>query len=106
MAVRDQNVRPAVEVIIEEEAAKAKSEQGSAPDLRARSFIDEESLSFIVIKREHLVRKISDQEAGEARVVVIRRIHAHACAGNAVFAESDSCDDRLFGKRAVAVVAI
>jgi len=54
-----------------------------------------------VIEREHLVRKISDQEAGEARVVVIGRIHAHACAGNAVFAEGDSGNDRFFSKRAL-----
>src|SRR6202165_849224 len=39
-------------------------------------------------------------------MVVIGRIHAHACAGNAIFAEGDSCDDRFFGERAVAVVAI
>src|SRR5258708_6122545 len=106
VAVRDQDVGPAIEIVIEEKAAEAESEQGSAADLRAWSFVDEESLTFVVIEREHLVRKISDQEAGEARVVVIRRVHTHACTGNTVFAESDSGDDRFFGKCSVAIVAI
>ena len=66
VAVRDQHIWPAVKVIIEEKAAEAESEQGSAPDLRARSFVDKESFSFIVIERQHLVRKIGDQQAGEA----------------------------------------
>ena len=39
-------------------------------------------------------------------MVVIRRIHAHACAGHAIFTESDSCDDGFFCKCAVAIVAI
>ena len=106
VAVRDQHIWPAVKVIIEEKAAEAESEQGSAPDLRARSFVDKESFSFIVIERQHLVRKIGDQQAGEAGMVVIRRIHTHAGAGHAIFTESDSCDDRFFRKCAVAIVAV
>src|ERR1700737_2162857 len=39
-------------------------------------------------------------------MVVICGVHTHACTGNAVFAESDSGDDRFFGKCSVAVVAI
>ncbi len=39
-------------------------------------------------------------------MIVVGCIHAHARARNAVFAESDTGDDRFFGKGAVAVVAI
>src|SRR5207249_10194071 len=78
MAVGNENVGPAIKIVVEEETAEAESEQGSAADFRARSFIDEEPFSFVVIKREHLVRKIGDDEAGKAGVIVIRGVHTHA----------------------------
>src|SRR6266700_1719823 len=106
VAVGYKNIGPAVEIVIEKKAAKAESEQGSAADFRARSFVNEESFSFVVIEREHLVRKIGDQQAGETGVVVVGGVHAHACAGDAVFAESYAGDDGFFGEGAVAVVAI
>src|SRR5204862_5889353 len=106
MAVGNENGGPAIKIVVEEEAAEAESEQGSAADFRARSFIDEEPFSFVVIKREHLVRKIGDDDAGKAGVIVIRGVHTHARAGYAVFAESDSGDDGFFGEGAVAIVAI
>src|SRR5882672_2551404 len=39
-------------------------------------------------------------------MVVIRSVHAHACAGNAVFAESNTRNHRLLCKCPVPVVAI
>src|SRR5207244_12717740 len=105
MAVGNENVGPAIKIVVEEETAEAESEQGSAADFRARSFIDEESFSFVVIKREHLVRKIGDYEAGKAGVIVIRGVHTHAGAGYAIFAASASGGGGLFGERGVAIRA-
>src|SRR5258708_1390618 len=58
VAVRYQNVWPAIEIVVEEKASKAESKQGSAADFRARSFVNEEAFAFVVIEREHLVREI------------------------------------------------
>src|SRR5438309_8567579 len=104
VSIGNKNVGPAIEIVVEEETAEAESEQGSAADFRARGFVDEEAFSFVVIERKHLVREIGDQEAGEARVIVVGGVHAHAGTGYAVFAESDSRDDGFFGEGAVAIV--
>src|SRR3989440_11268012 len=96
MAVGNENVGPAIKIVVEEKTAEAESEQGSAADFRARSFVNEEPFSFVVIERKHLVREIRNQQAGEAGVIVVGRVHTHASAGNTVFTESDSGDDGFF----------
>ena len=106
MAVGDENVGPAVEIIVKKEAAEAQSEQRGAADFRARRFINEEPFSFIVIERNHLVREIGDEHAGVAGMIVVGGVHAHARAGHAVFAEGHTCDHGFFAERAVAIVAI
>src|SRR5260370_25197861 len=106
VAVRYQNVWPAIEIVIKEEASESESEQGSAANFRAWSLVNEESFSFVVIEREHLVREIRNQEAGKAGVIVVGGVHTHAGARDAVFAESDSRNDGFFRERAVAIVAI
>ncbi len=55
MAVGDENIRPTVEIVVEEKAAESQREERRASDIRARSFIDEQSLSLIMIERNHLV---------------------------------------------------
>src|SRR5437764_5919887 len=106
VAIGNENVGPAVQIVVEEKTAKAESEQGSAADFRARGFVDEESFPFVVVEREHLVREIGDQEARKAGVIVVGGVHTHTGAGHAVFTESDSRDDGFFGEGAVAIVAI
>src|ERR1700688_3406705 len=106
VAIGDEDVGPAVEVVVEEEAAEAQGEQGSATDVGARGFVHEEAFAFVVIERNHLIGKIGDKDAGGAGVVVIGGVYAHAGAGYAVFAEGYACNDGLFGEGAVAVVAI
>src|SRR4029077_21083782 len=106
MAVGNENVGPAIEIVVEEKTAEAKSEQGSAADFGARSFVDKESFSFVAIERKHLIREIRNQQAGEAGVIVVGGVHAHAGTGHAVFAKGNSRDDRLFGECAIAIVAI
>ncbi len=106
VAVGDEDVRPAVEIVVEEKTAEAEREQGSATDIGARGFVDEEAFAFVVIERNHLIGKIGDEDAGGAGMIVIGGVNAHAGAGYAVFAEGDSGDDGFFGEGAVAVVAI
>src|SRR5258708_160185 len=61
VAICHQNIGPAVEIVIEEKAAEAESEQGSSADFRARSFVHEEPFSLVVIEREHLFTNFSNQ---------------------------------------------
>src|SRR5260370_31015224 len=106
VAVGDKNIGPAVEVVVKEEATEAKRQQRGATDGGLRGLVNKQSFAFIVVERKHLIGKIGDHHAGIAGMIVIGSVHAHAGAGHAVFAEGDSGDHALFGKGAVAVVAV
>ena len=88
-----QNIEPAIVVVVEKETAEAERDQAGAADLRTRGFIDKQAVAFVVVEREHLVGEIGDDDAGVARAVVVGGIHAHAGAGDAVFAECDAGRD-------------
>src|SRR5260370_41506517 len=106
VADRKENVRPAVEIIVEEKTSEAESEQGSTADFRAGRLVNEEAFSFVVIERKHLVREIGDEQAGKAGMIIVGGVHAHTGAGNAVFAEGDSRYHGFFRECAIAIVAI
>ena len=103
--VRHEHIRPAVQVVIEKEASESERQQRRASNFRARRFVNEQSLSFVVIQRKHLVREIRDQYAGVSRMIVVGRVHTHARTRYAVFAERHARHDGFLCKRAVAVVA-
>ncbi len=90
VAVGDEDILPAVVIVVEEKAAEAERQQRRAADFRARSFIHKKAVAFVVVEREHLVCKICNHQAGAARPVVIHGVDAHAGAGNAVFAEGNA----------------
>jgi len=88
--VSDEDVGPSVIVVVEEEATEAKSHQCVPPNFRARRFVDEQAISFVVIERNHLVREVGDHQAGAPRAVVVTCVDAHAGAGHTVFTERDT----------------
>src|ERR1700676_823154 len=90
VAVGDEDVLPAVVIVVEEETAEAERYERRTTDFRARSFIHEQAVAFVVVEREHLVCKICNDEAGAAGTVIIHSINAHAGAGHAIFAERDA----------------
>ena len=49
-----------------------------------------------MVKREHLVGEVADDQAGMAGAIVVASIDAHARAGNAIFAEGDAGSDAAF----------
>src|ERR1700738_3072609 len=106
VSVGHKDVRPTVIIIVKEETSEAESHEGGAPYIRARRLVDEEPVAFVVIKREHLVGEIGDDNTGMAGAVVIRCINTHAGAGYAVFTESNSCRDGLLFERSVSLVEI
>src|SRR5258708_36781912 len=90
VAIGDENIGPAVVVVIEEEAAEAERNQCGAADFRLRSFIDEQAVTFVVIERDHLIREVGNDDAGPAAAGVVGGVDSHAGAGNSIFTESYS----------------
>src|SRR5882672_1216047 len=106
MSIGDKDIRPAVKVIIKEEAAKSQRKQGSTPNRSPRCLIHKQTVPFIVVKGHHLIGKICDNDAWTARMVIIRSIHAHTRACNAIFTEGNPRCYSCFSKGAVMIVEI
>src|SRR5207302_5087889 len=90
VAIGDENIGPAVVVIIEEETAEAERNQRGAAYFRLRSFIDEQAVTFVVIERDHLIREVGNDDAGPAAAVIVGGVDPHAGAGDSIFAKSYS----------------
>src|SRR5271156_3573807 len=106
VAVGDKNIRPAIQIVIEEKTAEAESEQARTANAGRRGFVHEESILLVVIKRSHLIGKIGDQQARKYAAIVIRSIHSHARARNPVLAERHARSYALLGESSVAIVDI
>ena len=106
VSVRNVNIQPAVQIVVEKEATKTKRQQTSAAHVRLRRFVHEQPVALIVIKREHLVRKIRDEHARISGAVVISRVHSHSGAGDSILAVRNSRGNTFFRKRSVAVIYI
>src|SRR5882724_3241009 len=59
-----------------------------------------------MVKPQHFVRKISNDQTCVARAVIVRGIDSHSRACNTGFAKGNTRSSGGFAKRAVAVVAI
>ena len=65
MAVGDENIRPAIQVIIPKKTAEAQGEQGGSRPISDRGASSTKSpFAFVVIQRKHLVGEIGDQKLG------------------------------------------
>src|SRR5215831_8648096 len=103
MAISDKDVRPAVEVIVEEKTCEAQRKQRGASDRRAWGFVYKQAVTLVVIKRHHLVRKITDNDAGPAGAIVVRGVNSHSGARHSIFAEGNTRGYCLLGEGPVAV---
>ena len=59
-----------------------------------------------MVKAQHLVGKIADEQMREARTVVIGRIHSHARARHAIFTESNSGGNGFLFERAILFIQV
>src|SRR5262249_46913262 len=84
MAIGDEDIRAAVQVIIKEEAGKAEREQAGVADFGTRRLIYKQAIALIVIERHHLVGEIRNDYAGTSRPVIVSGIHSHACTRYAI----------------------
>src|SRR6266568_9368595 len=106
VAVRDENIGPAIVVVIEEEAAEAERYQRGTTDFGAGCFVHKQAVAFVVIKREHLIGKVSNDQACTAGAVVVGSINAHAGASDTIFAEGDASGNSFFFKGSIVFVQI
>ncbi len=106
VAVGDENILPAIIVVIEKETSKSQRNQAGTPHLRLRGFIDEKSVAFVVIQRDHLIGEVTDQQAGMAAAIVIGRIDTHSRARNPVLAEPDARRDATLLKRSIFLIQV
>src|SRR5205085_12570124 len=90
VAVGDKNVRPTIEIVIEEKAGEAQREQAGTSNFRTGRFIHKQAVTFSVIERHHLVGEIGNDEAGTSRMIVVTGIDAHAGARDSIFAKGNA----------------
>ncbi len=106
MAVCREEVRPSVEVVIEEEQTEGELQQRAPADRGRRRPVDEQPVRLARVERHHLVREVSDRDAVAPRAVVVGGIDAHAGARRAGLVERDTGRQADVPERAVARVAI
>src|SRR5258708_33773715 len=106
MTVGDKNIRPAIVVKIEKEAAESESNQGRAAHFRLRRLVNEQSVALVVIQRDHLVGKVADDDAGVTAAIVVGGVGAHSRAGNAILAEPDARRHAALLERSILLIQL
>ena len=106
MPVRAEDVRMAVEVVVEEKRPEGQGQETVAPDRTGRRFVDEEPVALVVEEVEHFVGEVAHQQVEAAAPVVVGGIHAHRPAGLAILGVRDAGRDAVFAERAVAFVPV
>ena len=104
--VGQEDVGPAVEVVVEEERTEGEGEQaGPAHAGRGRG-VHEEALALVVVEARHLVGEVADDQAGEAAAVVVGGVDAHGPARAPVLVEGDAGAQTPLLEGPVALVAV
>src|SRR5580698_8846750 len=106
MPVRGENVGVSIEVVIEEEETEREAQQAGFSNRRARRFINKKPIAFIMIKPDHLIRKVADHQVLTAGSIIVGNIDAHGSASDSIFPKRDSSREAFFLKCTVLQVAI
>ena len=106
VSVRDENVEPAVEIVIEEEAAEGEGEEARCADAGGRRVVDEQVPPLVVVQRQHLVREIADQQALPAAAVVVGRVDPHRAPRLPLLTEGDARRLADLLERAIVLVPV
>src|SRR5262245_42714049 len=93
MTISDENVEPAVKIVIEKETAENQREKAVSSDFRTWGFVDEQTIAFVVIEREHLIGEIRNHHAGKSGAVIVCGCDTHARARDAIFVVGNSRQD-------------
>src|SRR5260370_2914473 len=106
MAIGDEDIRPAIQVIVEKETSKTQSKQRCTSDRRARRFVHEQAIPFVVVQGHHLIGKVTDYYAWLPRTIIVGCVHSHSSARHSIFAKGDACRYCLFAECSVLVVQV
>src|SRR4029077_2732075 len=104
MALRDQEIFPAVIVVIKETIAPAGVRHGDTANTGKQSGIREGGIAVALIQGVALVGKIRDDHIGPAIIVEIREVDAHAGEGSTVTVDGDAGGKADFFKGTVAPI--
>ena len=106
VAVGQEEVEPAVQVVVEVEGAEGQGEQGLAAEVGDRGDVDEELVALVPVERHHLVGEVADDDRRAAAAVVVGGVDPHAAAGDAGLGERHAGGDADLLEGAVALVAV
>src|SRR5713101_6624661 len=105
VAVRQEQIGPAVVVEIEKRDAPAKVLRVE-PESRGKGFIVEGAVAIVAVERGGIVREISFEQIEFAVTVIVGNGRAHAGLLAPVVVESGAGDDGNVGERAVVIVVV
>jgi hypothetical protein len=88
VAVGSEEVRGAVEIVVEEEDTEGLATEGCCGLLASAGLRRRRGRCLVVVEAEHLVREVADEQVGSAGAVVVAEVDAHGASGYAVFAEA------------------
>src|SRR5258708_15572388 len=106
MGLRDEQVFPAIVVVIEKVCAPAGESQSGVTHAGRVGHIAKRAGALIAKQHIALVGEIRHDDIGQAIVVVVAEVDSHACEGLAVFVVAHAGEQADFAKRAVAIVVI
>src|SRR5882762_9516880 len=88
MSVGDGQIKIAVQVHVEESAAKAQAVLGRKADARRGGYILIRAVPLGSVKPDHFIVEVGDGDSGCSRVGEISRVHTHAGPGLAFDAQA------------------
>ncbi len=90
VAVGHEDVQPAVQVEVEEEAAEGEGQEARLSDAGHRRVVDEQAASLVVVQGEHLVGEVADHQAVAPAAVIVGGVDAHGAPRLSLLAEGDA----------------
>src|SRR6202022_476937 len=106
VALGNDEIFPAVIVIIEEASAPAGVKHGDAAQTRTEAGVGETSVATVLVQGVALVSQVGDKEVGPAIIIIVGEIDAHAGEGATVAIDGDLRHEADFFKGAVALIVI
>src|ERR1035438_5216140 len=106
VAVRDEDILPAVVIKVEELHAKSQKRNADGAEIRGASEISKVPVVVVVKQVVAVVGEISFRNVGPAVVIVVGGIDAHARLLASIAAVSDASFGPNFGESAFAVAVV
>ena len=106
VALGDEEIFPAIVVIVEETDAPPRVGHGEAGDTGSEAGVSKSGVAIVLVEGVALVGEIRDDQIGPAIVIIIGEIDTHASVSAAVAVNGDFGEEADFFEGAVAFVVI